>query len=87
MTVVQELLAGVQAEVEAELGRWLPPESEDPTRLFEALRHHLAFFPGRVDACTVRDELVRPQPGDYYGGWITRDVVGPFKGPPGTEGW
>jgi uncharacterized protein (DUF427 family) len=54
---------------------------------YEALKDHLAFFPGRVDACLVGDERVTPQPGDYYGGWVTRDLVGPFKGEPGTEGW
>lgn len=47
----------------------------------------LAFYPGRVDACFVDHERVEPQEGDFYGGWITSDVVGPFKGPPGTHGW
>lgn len=46
----------------------------------------VSFYPGRVD-CTVNDEPVRPQAGGFYGGWITDDVVGPFKGEPGTSGW
>jgi hypothetical protein len=40
-----------------------------------------------MDACYVNDELVVPQPGDFYGGWITSDIVGPFKGEPGTRWW
>ncbi|MFJ5228521.1 DUF427 domain-containing protein [Kitasatospora sp. NPDC088391] len=59
----------------------------DPLPEYRALRDHLAFYPGRVDACTVDGETVRPQPGDFYGGWITDEVVGPFKGGPGTTGW
>ena len=40
-----------------------------------------------VDRCLVDDEVVLPQPGQFYGGWITSRVVGPFKGEPGTMGW
>ncbi len=58
-----------------------------PTPEFAALRDYVAFYPGKMDACYVDDDLVRPQPGDFYGGWITRDIVGPFKGEPGTAGW
>jgi len=58
-----------------------------PRADFAALRDHVAFYPGRVDACFVDDEQVRPQPGGFYGGWITANLVGPFKGDPGTEGW
>jgi hypothetical protein len=47
----------------------------------------VAFYPGRVDACFVGEEQVHPQAGDFYGGWITSTVVGPFKGAPGTRGW
>ena len=54
---------------------------------FEALRDHLAFYPGRVDACFVGEARVKPQAGDFYGGWITPGLLGPFKGEPGTEGW
>jgi uncharacterized protein (DUF427 family) len=54
---------------------------------YEVLAGHLAFYPARVDACFVDGERVTPQPGGFYGGWITADVVGPFKGGPGTMGW
>ena len=46
-----------------------------------------AFYAGRVDAAFVGEERVTPQPGDFYGGWITSRIVGPFKGGPGTLGW
>ena len=59
----------------------------DPTAGFEALVGHVAFYPGRMDRCTVDDELVVAQAGDFYGGWITSTVTGPFKGAPGTRGW
>jgi hypothetical protein len=52
-----------------------------------ALKDHLAFYPGMVDECWVDEERVVPQPGDFYGGWITSDIKGPFKGPPGTLAW
>jgi uncharacterized protein (DUF427 family) len=58
-----------------------------PTASYAALRNHLAFYASRVDECTVDGELVLPQPGDFYGGWITSRIKGPFKGPPGTLGW
>ena len=59
----------------------------EPSRGFEAIRDHVAVYPGRLDRCTVDDELVQAQPGDFYGGWITSRVTGPFKGAPGTTGW
>ena len=59
----------------------------DPTGAFEAIRDHVAFYAGAMDRCMVDGEVVRPQPGGFYGGWITSDVVGPFKGGPGTTGW
>jgi len=59
----------------------------EPTAAYAALRDHVAFYPGRMDACWLDDERVRAQPGDFYGGWITDDVVGPFKGGPGSRGW
>ena len=58
-----------------------------PSPGYEALRDHIAFYPGRVDAAWLDDERVQPQESDFYGGWITADLVGPFKGPPGTLGW
>lgn len=59
----------------------------DPSPGFEALRDHVALYPGLVDRCLVDGEVVTPQPGGFYGGWITSAVVGPFKGEPGTWGW
>ena len=58
-----------------------------PSKGFEALVDHVALYPGRVDRCTVDDEVVEPQPGGFYGGWITSRVSGPFKGAPGTSSW
>ena len=59
----------------------------DPTEPFAAIAGHLAFYPQRVDACFVDGERVQANAGDFYGGWITSKVVGPFKGGPGTLGW
>lgn len=59
----------------------------DPTASYATLRDHLAFYASRVDECTVDGERVQAQPGDFYGGWITSHVRGPFKGAPGTLGW
>ncbi len=58
-----------------------------PTRGFEALVDHVAVMPSLVDRCVVDGEVVRPQAGGFYGGWITDSVAGPFKGEPGTHGW
>jgi uncharacterized protein (DUF427 family) len=58
-----------------------------PSRGYEAIAGFVAFYPGRVDACWVGGERVRAQEGDFYGGWITSNIVGPFKGAPGTRGW
>jgi uncharacterized protein (DUF427 family) len=54
---------------------------------FEALRDRVALYPGRMERCEVDGEVVRAQDGDFYGGWITSEIVGPFKGAPGTWGW
>ena len=59
----------------------------DPSRGFDGLRDHVAVYPGRLDECTLDGEVVQAQPGDFYGGWITSRVTGPFKGAPGTAGW
>ena len=59
----------------------------DPVPAFAALRDHVSFYPGRVDACYLDDELVVAQEGGFYGGWVTNDIVGPFKGASGTSGW
>lgn len=68
----------------AEAAAWSYP---NPTGAFAALRNYIAFYPARMDACFVDGERVQPQPGDFYGGWITHEIVGPFKGAPGTRGW
>lgn len=59
----------------------------EPRPGYEMLRDHLCFYASRVDACFVDGERVQAQRGDFYGGWITSDVEGPFKGGPGTWGW
>jgi uncharacterized protein (DUF427 family) len=58
-----------------------------PSPGFEALRDRVALYAGQMDACTVDGVEVQPQPGGFYGGWITPDVVGPFKGVSGSMGW
>ena len=71
-------------EREADNAAW---SYADPLPGFEAIRGYLAFYPSRMDACYVDGELVQAQAGDFYGGWITSDIVGPFKGGAGTVGW
>ena len=63
---------------------WTYPE---PVEAYAVLRGTVAVYPAAMDACTVDGERVRPQEGGFYGGWITDDVTGPFKGAPGTLGW
>ena len=63
---------------------WFYPS---PSQAYAQLRLHYAFYASRVDECYVGDEQVQPQPGDFYGGWITSQIVGPFKGALGTHGW
>jgi uncharacterized protein (DUF427 family) len=60
---------------------------ESPSPAFAAIKDHVAFYAGRMDACSVDGEVVVPQPGGFYGGWITAAVIGPFKGGPGSRGW
>ena len=59
----------------------------DPFEEYAALRDHLAFFAQRADACFVGESRVTPQPGRFYGGWVTPSLAGPFKGEPGSQGW
>ncbi len=63
---------------------WYYPQ---PTSAFAPIRGYLAFYPSKFDACWFNDEPVKAQEGDFYGGWITSHIVGPFKGPPGTGSW
>ncbi|NJR66026.1 MAG: DUF427 domain-containing protein [Leptolyngbyaceae cyanobacterium CRU_2_3] len=59
----------------------------NPTPDFAAIQDYVAFYPSRMDACYVDGEQVTAQPGDFYGGWITREIIGPFKGTKGSWGW
>ena len=63
---------------------WTYPE---PSRGFEDLVGRVALYPAPMDRCTVDGELVTPQPGTFYGGWVTSEIRGPFKGVPGSAGW
>jgi uncharacterized protein (DUF427 family) len=76
-----DVVAGGRRAVRA---AWRYPS---PTPAFRAMANYVAFYAGPMDACFVGDEQVTPQPGAFYGGWITSGIVGPFKGPPGTMGW
>jgi hypothetical protein len=58
-----------------------------PTAGFEAITDAVAVMAAQVDRCTVNGEKAEPQPGGFYGGWITSWVKGPFKGIPGSRGW
>jgi uncharacterized protein (DUF427 family) len=58
-----------------------------PSQGYGPMADHVAFYPAKMDVCWVGDEQVQAQEGDFYGGWVTSDVVGPFKGAPGTWGW
>lgn len=68
----------------AENAAWFYP---DPTDRFIDIKDFVAVYPSRMQACYVDGEKVTAQPGDFYGGWITSDIVGPFKGSAGTWGW
>lgn len=68
----------------AEESAWFYP---NPTASFASLRNYVSFYPSRMQSCWVDGEQVQAQPGDFYGGWITSNIVGPFKGGAGTWGW
>jgi uncharacterized protein (DUF427 family) len=59
----------------------------EPTPSFVSIQNYYSFYARLMDACFINNELIVPQPGDFYAGWITSDIVGPFKGEPGTKGW
>jgi len=59
----------------------------NPTPEFEAIAHYVAFYAAPMDGCYIDGEKVTPQPGNFYGGWITSNIVGPFKGETGSWGW
>ena len=81
---VARYLDVVGGGVRAPAAAWTYPS---PSRGFEPLVGHVSLYPAAMDRCEVDGEPVRPQEGGFYGGWITADVVGPFKGAPGTQGW
>jgi uncharacterized protein (DUF427 family) len=58
----------------------------DPSDAFRPIGGFVSFYPGKL-ACFVAGERVSPQPGRFYGGWVTSEIVGPMKGAPGTEHW
>lgn len=60
---------------------------QTPTAPFAPIAGYFAFYAGPMDHCSVGGETVTPQPGGFYGGWVTPDIVGPFKGVPGSLGW
>jgi len=68
----------------AQKAAWCYP---DPTDQFSSMAEYVAFYPYKMEACFVGDEEVDAQQGGFYGGWITSDIVGPFKGQPGSAGW
>ena len=59
----------------------------NPRSRFAEIEGYVAFYPSKMDACYIDEERVQAQEGDFYGGWITSNIVGPFKGAPGTLGW
>ena len=69
---------------QAKNAAWFYPR---PTDRFLPIKDYVAFYPSKVDACYVDGEMVQAQEGDFYGGWITSQIVGPFKGAAGTFGW
>jgi len=74
----------VAEERKEERAAWFYPY---PTPPFASLEDYVAFYPSKMDGCWVGGEKVEAQEGDFYGGWITARIVGPFKGAPGTWGW
>jgi uncharacterized protein (DUF427 family) len=74
----------VVGDERSEYGAWFIPK---PNKGFELIKDHIAFFAHKVDACYVNGEQVTPQPGEFYGGWITSNIMGPYKGLPGTDNW
>ena len=74
----------IVADHRSQQAAWTYPE---PTDRFKMLQGHIAFYAQRTEQCLVDGEVVVPQPGEFYGGWITGEIVGPFKGVSGSYGW
>lgn len=68
----------------ADNAAWYYP---NPAKAFLPIKNYLAFYAHKMDKCLVDEEVVQPQPGNFYGGWITRNIVGPFKGVEDSWGW
>ena len=73
-------------ELEGEFLRQVAWSYDYPFPAYVEIAGYLSFYPDAVE-CYVDGERVQPQPGGFYGGWITSELVGPFKGEPGTQGW
>ena len=73
----------LDGKVIKEIGWYYP----NPSKAFAPIENYIAFYASKLDQCFVNDELVQAQPGDFYGGWITSNIKGPFKGGAGTWGW
>ncbi|NQX94458.1 MAG: DUF427 domain-containing protein [Erythrobacter sp.] len=67
-----------------EAGAWSYPS---PSATFAPIRDYLAFYPDPLDECLVDGVRITPQPGQFYGGWISQYETGPFKGIPGSRFW
>lgn len=74
--------AGADTRIEA--GAWC---YSDPTLSFSEIKDFVAFYPDPIDQCIVDGEQITPQPGQFYGGWISQYEAGPFKGGPGSRFW
>ena len=59
---------------------------EHPHPEFASIAGYLSFYPAKLD-CFFGDVRVQPQAGGFYGGWVTPELLGPFKGEPGTGAW
>jgi len=82
---------GIATYWDLKVGTQLIPNAawsyEKPTPQFLPITGYLAFYSEKMDACYVNGEKVKPQSGNFYGGWITKNIQGPFKGAPGTKSW
>jgi uncharacterized protein (DUF427 family) len=82
---------GVASYFTVVMGSAVAPDAawcyESPSPGYEAMAGYVSFYPEQVEVCLVDGEYVQGQPGGFYGGWVTGEVVGPFKGAPGSEGW
>ncbi|HEX2193013.1 MAG TPA: DUF427 domain-containing protein [Acidimicrobiales bacterium] len=82
---------GVASYFTVTMGDAVAPDAawtyERPAPGYEPMAGYVSFYPERVEVCLVDGEYVQSQPGGFYGGWVTGEIVGPFKGAPGSEGW